>query len=145
MVSSWLASHKKRMLNHGYSLLKSWLLPVDLSCGMPGQAVDQKAISTEDLTRVFGWDGSEARVQHDVHELNRILFESVEFYLKGTQQESLVKDLYHGTLVNQVRHRCATPRSVTGRPSSVEPGPRVLTLIVVRLVEEVLAASFVSH
>jgi hypothetical protein len=65
--------------------------------------VDQKAISTEDLTKAFGWEGSEARVQHDVHELNRILFDGIEFYLKGTKQESLVKNLYHGMLVNQVR------------------------------------------
>lgn len=78
-------------------------------CDVFWQAVDQKAISTEDLTRAFGWEGSEARVQHDVHELNRILFDGIEYYLKGTQQESLVKNLYHGTLVNQVRHRFASP------------------------------------
>ena len=32
------------------------------------------AVSTEDLTASFGWNNHEERDQHDIQELNRILF-----------------------------------------------------------------------
>ena len=66
------------------------------------QGVDRAAVSTKDLTRSFGWDAGEASTQHDCHELNRLLFDAIEGSLKGTQQESLIGELYHGVLVNQV-------------------------------------------
>ena len=40
-------------------------------------------------------------VQHDVHELNRILFDAIEDSLKGTAQERLIEQLYKGISVNQ--------------------------------------------
>eukprot|EP00079_Xenopus_tropicalis_P031754 XP_017945525.1 PREDICTED: ubiquitin carboxyl-terminal hydrolase 40-like isoform X1 [Xenopus tropicalis] len=36
--------------------------------------LDQQALSTTDLTESFGWNSSEETSQHDVQELNRILF-----------------------------------------------------------------------
>ena len=45
---------------------------------------------------------SAVAVQHDVHELNRILFDAIEESLKGTSQERLIEQLYKGTSVNQV-------------------------------------------
>lgn len=36
---------------------------------------NQRAISTEDLTKSFGWSESAVRQQHDVHELNRVCCE----------------------------------------------------------------------
>ncbi len=41
--------------------------------------------------------------QHDAQELNRILFSAIEDSLVGTCGQNLIGDLYHGTIVNQVR------------------------------------------
>lgn len=40
--------------------------------------------------------------QHDVQELNRILFSALESSLVGTPGEGLIKNLYHGTSVTKV-------------------------------------------
>ena len=40
--------------------------------------------------------------QHDVQELNRILFAAIESSLLGTQGQHLIGQLYHGTSVQQV-------------------------------------------
>ena len=64
--------------------------------------VDAQAVSTAALTDSFGWTNSEELVQHDVQELSRILLSAVEQSLVGTQGHTLVKDLYHGQLVNQI-------------------------------------------
>ena len=40
--------------------------------------------------------------QHDVQELNRILFSAIESSLLGTSGEQLISKLYHGSAVQQV-------------------------------------------
>lgn len=40
--------------------------------------------------------------QHDAQELNRILFSAIEDSLIGTPGQTLIRELYHGTIVNQV-------------------------------------------
>ena len=57
--------------------------------------------------------------QHDVQELNRILFCAIESSLLGTSGERLIATLYHGTSVQQVRgvkgywwHYCRGQRSL---------------------------------
>lgn len=40
--------------------------------------------------------------QHDVQELNRILFTAIESSLAGTSGEQLIARLYHGTSVSRV-------------------------------------------
>ena len=40
--------------------------------------------------------------QHDVQELNRILFDAIESSLIGTTREKLTSDLFHGVSVQQV-------------------------------------------
>ena len=42
--------------------------------------------------------------QHDVQELNRILFAAIESSLMGTSGEHLIGQLYRGTAVQQVNH-----------------------------------------
>ncbi|XP_035689702.1 ubiquitin carboxyl-terminal hydrolase 40-like [Branchiostoma floridae] len=64
--------------------------------------VDQEAYSTTELTDSFGWTNSEELQQHDVQELNRILFSAIESSLVGTSGQELIANLYHGTLVNQI-------------------------------------------
>lgn len=62
----------------------------------------QCAVSTDGLTRSFGWQGNQTMDQHDVHELNRILFDALERSLVGTSQQKLINDLYKGELLNTV-------------------------------------------
>ncbi|XP_053803605.1 ubiquitin carboxyl-terminal hydrolase 40 isoform X5 [Vidua chalybeata] len=64
--------------------------------------LDQQAASTADLTESFGWSGHEEMRQHDVQELNRILFSALETSLVGTSGHDLINRLYHGIVVNQI-------------------------------------------
>lgn len=64
--------------------------------------LDVNAVTTASLTDSFGWSGSEVVQQHDVQELNRILFTALDDSLVGTAGSALIKQLYHGELVNQV-------------------------------------------
>lgn len=64
--------------------------------------VDQQSASTTDLTNSFGWNSSEGTNQHDVQELNRILFSALEHSLVGTSGSTLIQRLYHGTIVNSI-------------------------------------------
>ncbi len=41
-------------------------------------SADKSSVDTTALTRSFGWNGGEAGVQHDVQELNRVLFSAIE-------------------------------------------------------------------
>ncbi|XP_072220831.1 ubiquitin carboxyl-terminal hydrolase 40 isoform X2 [Leuresthes tenuis] len=64
--------------------------------------VDQQSASTADLTDSFGWNSSEGTNQHDVQELNRILFSALEHSLVGTSGSTFIQRLYHGTSVNSI-------------------------------------------
>ncbi|NXA96565.1 UBP40 hydrolase, partial [Melanocharis versteri] len=64
--------------------------------------LDQQAASTADLTESFGWSSQEEMRQHDVQELNRILFSALETSLVGTSGHDLINRLYHGVVVNQI-------------------------------------------
>eukprot|EP01039_Chlorochromonas_danica_P014248 gene14248-16606_t len=67
------------------------------------QMIDKAAISTEDLTsKGFNWQSFDGRVQHDAHELNRLLVDALEKSLKKTSGDALCKTLYEGTMVNQI-------------------------------------------
>lgn len=58
---------------------------------------------TLDLTsKGFNWQSFDGRVQHDAHELNRLLVDALEKSLKKTSGETLCKSLYEGTVVNQI-------------------------------------------
>ncbi|XP_069472111.1 ubiquitin carboxyl-terminal hydrolase 40 isoform X2 [Ambystoma mexicanum] len=64
--------------------------------------LNQQAASTSDLTDSFGWGDNEETRQHDVQELNRILFCALESSLVGTSGHDLINQLYHGTVVNKI-------------------------------------------
>lgn len=59
--------------------------------------------STEALTHSFGWKASHTSVQHDVHELSRVLMDVVERSLRGTPKSTLVRSLFHGTQCHQIK------------------------------------------
>eukprot|EP01038_Epipyxis_sp_PR26KG_P009755 gene9755-13124_t len=66
--------------------------------------IDRLAISTQDLTtKGFEWQSLDGQVQHDAHELNRLLIEALEKSLKRTTGENLCQSLYEGKLANQIK------------------------------------------
>ncbi|XP_071803820.1 ubiquitin carboxyl-terminal hydrolase 40-like isoform X1 [Asterias amurensis] len=64
--------------------------------------LDQQSASTKELTDSFGWQNNEQFQQHDVQELNRILFSAIEDSLIGTSGQELISHLYHGIIVNKI-------------------------------------------
>ncbi|XP_038129228.1 ubiquitin carboxyl-terminal hydrolase 40 isoform X1 [Cyprinodon tularosa] len=64
--------------------------------------IDHQSASTTDLTDSFGWNSSEGTNQHDVQELNKILFSALEHSLVDTSGSTLIQRLYHGTIVNSI-------------------------------------------
>eukprot|EP00644_Phytophthora_capsici_P011176 jgi/Phyca11/545551/estExt2_Genewise1Plus.C_PHYCAscaffold_180225 len=67
------------------------------------QLTTQTSISTEALTKSFGWTGADVFQQHDVQELCRVLLDALEKTFKGTVNETLVNDLYQGSLKDYVQ------------------------------------------
>lgn len=64
--------------------------------------LDQNSVGVEGLINSFGWTNNEEMQQHDVQELNRILFDALESSLVGTSGEKFIPHLYHGTSVQQI-------------------------------------------
>ncbi|KAK7904200.1 hypothetical protein WMY93_016807 [Mugilogobius chulae] len=64
--------------------------------------VDQQSASTADSLTVLAGNTTEGTNQHDVQELNRILFSALEHSLVGTRGSSFINSLYHGTIVNSI-------------------------------------------
>mmetsp|Transcript_55375 Transcript_55375/g.152493 ORF Transcript_55375/g.152493 Transcript_55375/m.152493 type:complete len:283 (+) Transcript_55375:282-1130(+) len=58
------------------------------------------SLTTEKLTKSFGWGNSEAFQQQDVQELCRVLFDCLEGAFKGTDNATLIDDLYQGEMVD---------------------------------------------
>lgn len=67
------------------------------------QLSEQRAVSTKGLTKSFGWTGADAFTQHDVQELLRVLFDALETAWDGTPQQSLINDLYQGSVLDYVK------------------------------------------
>lgn len=55
-----------------------------------------KAVSTKELTRSFGWSQIDSFMQHDVQELYRILCDRLEEKMKNTYVDSTIKRLFEG-------------------------------------------------
>lgn len=59
--------------------------------------------------------------QHDVQELNRILFSALETSLVGTSGHDLINRLYHGIVVNQIV--CKECKNISERQVKLEDFP----------------------
>ena len=82
------------------------------------QVLNERAISTSGLTtKGFQWQGMDGRVQHDAHELNRLLIDALERSLKhlpgNSNAEKLVSSLYKGELA--YRTVCDTCRTLSDK------------------------------
>lgn len=67
------------------------------------QTSKRSAVSSKSLTHSFGWDSGEAFEQHDVQELCRVLFDSLESYWRNSSLASVITDLYQGELKDFVK------------------------------------------
>lgn len=65
--------------------------------------VQNKAVSTKELTRSFGWSQIDSFMQHDVQELYRILCDRLEEKMKNTNVDSTIKKLFEGKVRSFVR------------------------------------------
>ena len=52
---------------------------------------DARSLTTEYLKDAFGWEGSEHVQQHDIEEAMKIIFDTFERALHGTEYEKNIK------------------------------------------------------
>eukprot|EP00912_Choanoflagellata_sp_UC4_P001270 UC4_evm2s794 len=75
--------------------------------------LDQDAVDTSDLIESFGWSVNDEIVQHDVQELNRILFDALEQSLVGTSAENIIRELFSIDTVDTIKCRRCGKKSET--------------------------------
>jgi len=85
------------------------------------QATNQHGVSTFKLTKSFKWDNSVISQQHDVQELNRVLFEAINQSLKNTPRSELIEDLYTGERETQII--CSKCQHVSSRNETFQDIP----------------------
>ncbi|ETO33342.1 peptidase C19 family protein, partial [Reticulomyxa filosa] len=60
------------------------------------QSGDIENVSTKEITKSFGWLNKEATIQHDAHELNRILLDALERSINDMAKNKLIDEIYQG-------------------------------------------------
>lgn len=63
----------------------------------------EKSVSTQELTKSFGWNANDTATQHDVQEFNRVLQDKVEEKMKGTPAEGTIEKMFRGSYVNFIQ------------------------------------------
>ncbi|EPY54271.1 ubiquitin carboxy terminal hydrolase Ubp21 [Schizosaccharomyces cryophilus OY26] len=63
----------------------------------------REAVSTNELTRSFGWNSFDSFMQHDVQEFNRVLQDNLEKKMKGTDVENALNDIFVGKMKSYVK------------------------------------------
>ena len=66
------------------------------------QLSDENAVSSSQLTKSFGWKQDDVRIQHDITELCRILFDALHRSLMGIRGGDIITSIYRGTVVNKI-------------------------------------------
>ena len=61
------------------------------------------AVSTEKLTKSFGWGTLDSLMQHDVQEFLRVLLEKLEVRMAGTCVEDTIPRLFEGTMESYIQ------------------------------------------
>jgi uncharacterized UBP type Zn finger protein len=76
--------------------------------------IDKSAVSTASLTtKGFQWQGMDGRVQHDAHELQKLLVDAMDRSLKRTSGANLIPSLYNGEITYQTQ--CLTCMTTSER------------------------------
>ena len=66
------------------------------------QLTKARAVSTKNLTKSFGWEAADAFTQHDTIELCQVLMDALEKAMAGTEQATLINDLFKGVMCDYV-------------------------------------------
>eukprot|EP01012_Entosiphon_sulcatum_P020819 TRINITY_DN25687_c1_g1_i1.p1 TRINITY_DN25687_c1_g1~~TRINITY_DN25687_c1_g1_i1.p1 ORF type:complete len:729 (+),score=146.84 TRINITY_DN25687_c1_g1_i1:82-2187(+) len=75
------------------------------------QQSEHGAVETKALTNSFGWTAADTFTQHDVQELNRVLFEAIQKYLERHKVEDFISRLYEGHMIDYIAcQRCGGGR-----------------------------------
>ncbi|KAI8149922.1 hypothetical protein BJV82DRAFT_647181 [Fennellomyces sp. T-0311] len=61
------------------------------------------SVDTIEVTKSFGWDSSEAFMQHDVQEFNRILQDTLETKMKNTPADGAITQLFVGRMKSYIK------------------------------------------
>eukprot|EP00668_Euglena_longa_P001751 GGOE01002061.1.p1 GENE.GGOE01002061.1~~GGOE01002061.1.p1 ORF type:complete len:1202 (+),score=349.57 GGOE01002061.1:358-3606(+) len=85
------------------------------------KASEHAAIDTRALTASFGWDHSDSFVQHDVQELNRVLFQAIEEYIEKTRCKPFLTELYEQEMQDVIQ--CCTCRTQRHRTDKYQDVP----------------------
>jgi len=59
-------------------------------------------VSTEDLTKSFGWDTSDISVQHDIEEFSRVLLDAIKAKIKDTPQSTKMSKIFTGKVLSSI-------------------------------------------
>ncbi|KAJ3075107.1 hypothetical protein HDU98_009176 [Podochytrium sp. JEL0797] len=60
-------------------------------------------VPTNELTKSFGWDAADSFMQHDVQEFNRVLQDTLETQMMGTEVEGAIVKLFVGTYKSYIK------------------------------------------
>ncbi|PWA00372.1 hypothetical protein BB558_003575 [Smittium angustum] len=60
------------------------------------------SVGTTELTSSFGWDPTEAFMQHDVQEFNRVIQDNLETKMKGTKADGAIAKLFEGKMKSYI-------------------------------------------
>ncbi|KRW99447.1 hypothetical protein PPERSA_07932 [Pseudocohnilembus persalinus] len=66
------------------------------------ESLDVRAVSTEELTKSFGWQDNQALEQQDIQEALRVIFDALERALEGTSHKEKVLQHHKGLMVNHI-------------------------------------------
>lgn len=105
--------------------------------------LDQEACSTNLLTESFGWSNNEELQQHDVQELNRILFNAIEQSLVNTSKSKLIQELYRGTCVNKIK--CLSCLNVFEREVNIMFFFKTIQIFTIFNIQKGRISRFASH
>lgn len=62
-----------------------------------------ESVGTTELTKSFGWDSSDAFMQHDVQEFSRVLQDNLELKMKGTLVDGAVTNIFMGKMKSFIK------------------------------------------
>lgn len=96
-------------LRRGVYLMPTQEEPAETSVALGIQRVffrlqtSTEAVSTQELTKSFGWNVVDSFMQHDVQEFLRVLIDKMEEKMKSTPQEKLLEELFGGKMKSYIK------------------------------------------
>lgn len=86
-------------------------IPLALQTLFYNLETSMQTCETTELTASFGWNARDTVIQHDVHELTRIMLDNLEEKMKKSQLPNVVNELFAGEMENWIQVDDADYRS----------------------------------